>query len=149
MHTEHIDLTTATDREALRTLAAHAQAKGYVDNAYVNALLEREATYPTGLDVSSAGFGLAIPHADPDHVSEQAVIIGLPASDASVPFISMDNPNHTVDAEVVVLLLVTETERYAEFLSNLVKLFSDRTFGNLVRLRDGEALGELIVERCL
>lgn len=146
MKIESVRLTAGTDREALEELAAHAAEKGYVVTGYREALLEREAAYPTGLDVPTAEFGIAIPHADPDYVTEQAVLLGLP--EAPVEFASMDDPERSVAAEVVVLLLVTDEEGYATFLSNLVQLFRDDDFVAMVRSGDGDGLLDLIVERC-
>lgn len=147
MRAETVALTAGTDREALAELAAHARDQGYVEAGYEEALLAREAEFPTGLDVPAAEFGIAIPHADPDHVTEGAVLLGLP--ERPVPFRSMDDPEEAVDAEAVVLLLVTEEEGYAAFLSNLANLFREDAFVEAVRAGDGEALLDLVVERCL
>lgn len=147
MKTDCVELTAGTDREALEELAAHAAEKGYVVTGYREALLEREAAFPTGLDVPTAEFGVAIPHADPDYVTEQAVLLGLP--EEPVEFASMDDPERSVAAEAIVLLLVTDEEGYATFLSNLAELFRDEEFVALVRAGDGEGLLDLLVERCL
>jgi mannitol/fructose-specific phosphotransferase system IIA component (Ntr-type) len=45
--------------------------------------------------------------------------------------------------------LVTETEGYTTFLSSLTKLFQDDEFVRLARERDGDALLDLITDRCL
>jgi PTS system galactitol-specific IIA component len=147
MHTEILELTGDSHRDALTALGEYAVERDYAEEAYIDALLAREEEYPTGLDVPSTGVAVAIPHADPDRVNEQAVLLGLPAS--PIPFYSMDDPGETVDAELVVLLLVTDTEGYSTFLSNLTKLFGDEEFAERTRERDGDALLDLITERCL
>ncbi|WP_311171753.1 PTS sugar transporter subunit IIA [Halobellus ordinarius] len=147
MHTEHLTLTGASHERALEELGAYVVERGYAESEYVDALLEREASYPTGLDIPTAEFGLAIPHADPEYVSEQAVIVGFPED--TLTFQSMDDPDKTVDVDVVILLLVTETEGYTTFLSSLTKLFQDDEFVRLARERDGDALLDLITDRCL
>jgi PTS system galactitol-specific IIA component len=149
MRTEHIELSGETAEEALTELATHAHDRGYVDDGYADALREREAAYPTGLDIPTTGFAIAIPHADPDHVSQQAVVLGLPPAGSSVTFYSMDDPDETVEAEIVVLLLVTDTEGYTTFLSNLAKLFQADEFAALTRERNGDALLKLILDRCV
>lgn len=147
MHTEHLTLAGESNHDALEELAEFVVERGYATPEYVAALLEREQSYPTGLDIPTTDFGLAIPHADPDHVLEQAIVVGFP--DDTVAFRSMDDPEKTVDVDVVVLLLVTETEGYTTFLSNLAKLFQDDEFVRLVRERDGDGLLELVADRCL
>jgi PTS system galactitol-specific IIA component len=149
MRTESVAVTGDDDRAVLTRLGEYAVERGYAEAGYVDALLARESDHPTGLDVPTAGFGIAIPHADPDLVSEAAVVVGLPPAGASVPFRSMDDPETTVDAEAVILLLVTAAEGYATFLSNLASLFQSDEFSALVRERNGEALVDLVVERCV
>lgn len=147
MHTEHLTLTGESHEEALEELGEYVVERGYAAPEYVDALLEREASYPTGLDIPTADFGLAIPHADPDYVTEPAIIVGFPADTLS--FRSMDDPDESVSVDVVVLLLVTETEGYTTFLSNLTKLFQDEQFVRLARERDGDGLLDLVTDRCL
>lgn len=149
MHTESVELDGETYSDVLTEMGTYANEHEWADEEYVDALLAREADYPTGLDVPTAGFGIAIPHADPDHVSEQAVLLGLPPAGSSVSFRSMDDPDQEVEVEVVVLLLVTETEGYSTFLSNLAKLFQADEFADLTKKRDADGLLELIIERCV
>lgn len=147
MHTEAIELTGDTYRDALTELGELAASRDYADDAYTDALLAREEEYPTGLDVPPTEFAVAIPHADPDHVDEAAVLVGLPVSPIS--FRRMDDPDEAIAVELVVLLLVTDTDGYATFLGNLTTLFQDEEFARLTRERDGEGLCDLITDRCL
>jgi len=149
MKTETVELAGDTDTAVLEELARHALEAGYVEEAYVDALLDRERDYPTGLRIERDPdpYGVAIPHADPDHVREQAVLVGLPESTAT--FRSMDDADREIEVDVVVLLLVTETEGYSAFLSNLTKLFQDDDFARLVLEKDGPALAALIADRAV
>ncbi|RDZ63897.1 PTS galactitol enzyme II A subunit [Haloferax sp. Atlit-12N] len=149
MRTESLELTGETDEAVLTELGAYAYDQGWADESYADALLAREADYPTGLDIPTMGFGIAIPHADPDHVTEQAVLLGLPPAGESIAFRSMDNPDEHVAAEVVVLLLVTDTDGYSSFLSNLAKLFQAEEFAEMTKRRDADGLLDLVVERCV
>jgi len=80
-------------------------------------------------------------------VDEAAVLVGLPVSPIS--FRRMDDPDEAIAVELVVLLLVTDTDGYATFLGNLTTLFQDEEFARLTRERDGEGLCDLITDRCL
>jgi len=146
MYSESLTLTGEDDETVLRELSDHAVAADLADPAYVDALLEREEDYPTGLSIpgEDGHLGIAIPHADPDHVNRQAVIVGLPEETAT--FRSMDDKDEEIEVDVVVLLLVTETEGYSAFLSNLTKLFQDDDFADRVRAKDGDALVEMILD---
>lgn len=147
MHTAAIHLDVESAEDALCELGTRATEAGYVEETYVDAVLDREATHPTGLSVQTASFGVAIPHADVDRVKEQGLIVGLPST--PVQFHSMDDPDRTVDVEVILLLLVTDTDGYATFLSNLANLFSDEAFIEAVRSDRGDRVIELISEHCL
>ena len=149
MRTESITLAGGSDEDVLTRLGEYAIDRGYAEAGYVDALLEREANHPTGLDVPTKGFGIAIPHADPDFVTEAAALVGLAPPGEAIEFASMDDPDQTVEVEVVILLLVNETEGYTTFLSNLAKLFQANEFATLVRRRDGDGLLGLVVDRCI
>lgn len=149
MQTEHISLESESAEGVLEELATHAQESGYVEEAYVGALLERERNHPTGLRIEreTDPFGIAIPHADPDYVREQAIIVGLPESTAT--FRSMDDKDQEIDVNAVILLLVTESDGYASFLSNLTALFQDDEFARTVLEQDADGIVDLILDRAV
>jgi len=147
MDAERVHVDGETDTAVLEELGTYAHQQSYATESFVDALLERESNYPTGLDISTHGLGIAIPHADPEHVNDPAVILGLPKT--TIPFTSMDDPDVRIDVDVVVLLLVTDTEGYSTFLSNLTNLFQDSEFAEAAHERDAHTLLELIFERCI
>jgi PTS system galactitol-specific IIA component len=147
MKTDSVRVDGESSETVLREMGRYAFAEGYVSETYTDALLERESSYPTGLDIPTLEFGIAIPHADPEHVVEPAVILGIPED--TVAFRSMDDPDRTVDVELVVLLVVADTEGYTTFLSNLTTLFQDEEFVAAARERDDERLLDLIVDRTI
>ena len=147
MRTEHADISSGTTEGVLRELGRYAVERGYAAEGYVEALLDREADFPTGLAVPATPFDVAIPHADPEHVREGALVLGLP--DEPIPFRDMDDPDDTVDAGVVVLLLARDGDGYAAFLSSLATLLQDPGFADAVRAEDLERILGLIEEECL
>lgn len=146
METDYIELVGETAEDVLEELATYALESGYVEEPYVNALLERERVHPTGLriDRETDPFGIAIPHADPGHVREEAVVLGLPES--PVTFHSMDDKDSQIQVDAVVLLLVTDTDGYTTFLSDLTTLFQDDAFATAVLDRDADRTLELILD---
>lgn len=147
MITEHTSISGTSVETVLRELSQYAVDRGYADGGYVEAVLDREADYPTGLRIPAESFGIAIPHADPEYVSTEAVILGLPPR--TVAFRSMDDPGQTVDAEAVLLLLTAGSDGYTSFLSNLAGLFQDDQFVATVRTGDADAVLDLVEEHCL
>lgn len=147
MRTEvvHFDAESSTD--ALESLVSIAESNDYVTDAYGEALLDREGEFPTGIYIPSLDYGVAIPHADADLVTEQALVVGVPES--SVAFDNMEAPEETVDTELVLLLVVADTDGYSEFLSNLVPLFQEKSFYEHIQSGDGDAIVEKISDACL
>ena len=76
--------------------------KEYVKETYINAVLERERTLPTGLDIGE--MCVAIPHTDSKHVNESNVAVGILKN--PVKFNSMIDPKDRLDVELVFLLAV-------------------------------------------
>lgn len=147
MRTDTTPTTATSAEELLRELAEYATDRDYAVDGYADAVLERESEYPTGLSIPDESFGIAIPHADPEYVREDAVVLGLP--DDPVRFRSMDDPEKPVDAEAVLLLCSTGSEGYTTFLSNLASLFQDDRFVASVREGDTDAVLDLVDEHCL
>lgn len=144
METPVVTFDADSATEALEQLAAVAEDEGYVTEEYRAALLDREDEFPTGIYVPPLDYGVAIPHADAEYASEQAVVVGLP--ETPVEFGNMEDPADTVAAELVLLLVVSDTDGYSEFLSNLVPLFREESFYEDVRAGNGEALVESITD---
>ena len=147
MRTEHADISSGTAEGVLRELGRYAVERGYTAEGYVEALLDREADFPTGLSIPDASFGVAIPHADPDLVEQEAVLLGLPSE--PVAFDSMDDPDESVDAAAVLLLIASGSDGYNAFLSNLADLFQADGFIEAVRSQSSERVLELVEENCL
>jgi len=147
MQTEYASVSGESAEAVLCELGEYAVAHGYAQEGYVQAVLEREAAFPTGLQLPGEGVGVAIPHADPDHVRRDGVVLGLP--EEPVAFASMDDPDRSVDAGAVLLLLATGSDGYTAFLSNLTTLFQEDAFGAAVRERDADTVLDLVRTHCL
>jgi galactitol PTS system EIIA component len=142
VETEVVHFEDSTSTAALESLVSIAEIKGYVTDEYRAALLDREEEYPTGLYIPPHDYAVAIPHADADLALEQALVVGVP--DAPVTFHSMEAPEKTVEAELVLLLVVAETDGYSKFLSKLVSLFQEESFYHAVQAGSGDEIVEQV-----
>jgi galactitol PTS system EIIA component len=106
-------------REAIAVLADALQAAGKVRETFLEAVLQREAEFPTGLP--TPGAAIAIPHTDVQHCMEPAVAVGT-LRDA-VRFEEMGSPGSTLDVRIVFLLSITNPEDHVEWLSRLSSAF--------------------------
>jgi PTS system galactitol-specific IIA component len=133
--------------EVLRRLAQDLCAVGRVHPTYEDAVVARERTFPTGLAVGD--IGVAIPHADVEHVREPGIAIATLS--APVAFGEMGNPGQTVPVRIVFMLAIHEAEAMVGVLQDLVGSFQqpgalaailDATSPEDVRTVFGRALRE-------
>jgi PTS system galactitol-specific IIA component len=115
------DLEASSDQAAIEKLAMFLHEKGMVKESYINAIMEREKVFSTGLPTGS--IGVAIPHTDVEHVNEPAVAIGILKD--PVPFTVMASDDDKVDVKVMFMLAVKEPHAQIELLSTLMGVLSD------------------------
>lgn len=116
-----INLDATTNNDVIKALGELMKKKEYVKDSYVDAVLNREATLPTGLNIG--GTCVAIPHTDPVHVNAPAIAVGL--LNTPVKFHSMIAPDQELDVRVVFLLAVKDPKEQVELLTKLMALFQN------------------------
>jgi PTS system galactitol-specific IIA component len=128
---EHLILPNlkARDRtEVITSMGAMLHTRGHVRDTFIDAVLEREEEFATGLPTPE--IHVAIPHADIEHVIQPAIAIAV--LDEPVEFGEMGNPDNTVDVQLVCMLAVTESETLVSLLKSLVGIFQDPQLLHLI-----------------
>ena len=110
---------TASDVET--ALAEILYNVGYVRDTYVQAILDREAVYPTALEVGA--LNIAIPHCDVEHVKEGALCVGVLKH--PVPWRRMDAPDCDAPVSFVVMLALNEAHAHLEMLQKVIGIAQD------------------------
>ncbi|MGC9399721.1 MAG: PTS sugar transporter subunit IIA [Anaerolineae bacterium] len=105
--------------DAIRQLGAKLEAAGYVKASWVDAAIEREKVFATGLPTPQ--IGVAIPHADVEHVLRQGLAVGV--LEEPVAFGEMGNPESTVEVTIICALAVNKSELMVKLLQQLVEIF--------------------------
>ena len=82
--------------------------EGYSRSDYVEALKQREAQFPTGLDIN--GFGVAIPHTDAGYVLHETE--GIMTLKHPVTFIQMGSDDTQVEVKVVFMLAIEDPKNH-------------------------------------
>lgn len=121
LKTEHIlvNVNAKDAQEAIQALTMALVETGHVTPGFAEDVWKREQTFPTGLPTQP--LAVAIPHADPDHVNQSAVCIGV--LNAPVRFAQMGTDGSTLlDARLIFLLAVREREKQVEMIAQLVTL---------------------------
>lgn len=110
----------ATSRErAIEALAKVMLENDCVAESFLNAVLEREKIFPTGL--ATASFGVALPHTDCEHVKRTSIAVGVLAN--PVEFHAMDDPDATVEVKLIFLMAIRESEALIDILQKLAEVF--------------------------
>ena len=118
--------------------------KGYITPEYIQACLEREKTYPTGLLMAN-GQGIAIPHADYTLVKTNS--ISIVRFDKGVVFGQMEDADLTVECGIMFNLAFATSDQHMSVLRRLFTLFQDISSSRAVTLKRTKS-GNML-KRCL
>ncbi|WP_088810668.1 MULTISPECIES: PTS sugar transporter subunit IIA [Listeria] len=132
------DTTCVTQEDVFKTVADKGAELHYVTNHFLGKLMEREAVFPTGLKLD--GYGVALPHTDPECVNEQ--FIAVLTSKEGIPFQLMEDKNQHVKAEVIFVLGLNEPHSQLEVLRQLMGIIQDK--GNIRALHAANSAEEII-----
>ncbi len=116
----YLDVPFSSQRELFSFAAADFEKQGYVNKDYLQALLEREEAFPTGM--RTAVCGLAIPHVDSQYVLKPG--IAFIRVKEPVAFKEMCT-NQDVEVKLLFMLLVKDKSKQVSMLSSLMGCFSD------------------------
>ena len=135
-----IDLEARTSDEVFQKLGGVLTEKGFGKDTYVKALIDREAEYPTGLNID--GCGIAIPHTPVDFVNESATCIGILKE--PVKFLEMGT-DEDVAVKIVFVLCVTDPQKHMEQLQRIVSIIQDKeVLKKLQNTRNTDEIIEII-----
>jgi PTS system galactitol-specific IIA component len=104
----------------LRLMAEQAHRAGLVRDTFADAVVEREARFPTGLPTAVPA---AIPHTDATHVVGAGLVVALLAD--PVEFVEMGSTDRTVRATLVVMLLVQDPAEQVTALGEVIAMLQD------------------------
>ena len=107
----------SSSQQALEHIGEEMLARGVVHDSYPLALLEREATFPTGIALEQ--HAVAIPHCEAVHAKSPAIY--LIRQDNPVPFQRADDDGE-IDVSLIIALIV---ENPTAQLQLLRRLFSE------------------------
>lgn len=116
------DVEAETTDDIFRQLGGALTEKGYTKDSYVQALIDREEEYPTGLNID--GIGVAIPHTPIEHVNKAATCIGILKK--PVEFIEMGSDDDKVDVQLVFMLAVVDPSAHIDQLQRIVTIIQDK-----------------------
>ncbi|RJX67151.1 PTS galactitol transporter subunit IIA [Vibrio sinensis] len=121
----NMNVELATSEDALNHISEFLIENAYVKPSYDMAIREREAMYPTGIDL---GFGaVAIPHCDAAHAIKPCVYLIRPVK--PIVFERADDDGE-VKAAIIMALVVTNPAEQMKLLRSLFSSLQDEVFFN-------------------
>lgn len=109
--------------DALKHIGQEMLRAGVVNLSYPDALLRREAEYPTGIMLEN--HAVAIPHCEAEHALKPALYLIRP--DLPVPFAQADG-DEWVAAQLIIALIVIHPSEQLVLLKNLFGQLQDPIF---------------------
>ena len=117
-----LHFTEALSRtELLEKMGAIAIEKQWAKPGFVEAMLERESKYATGLHTK--GIEVAIPHADPEWTDLPGMVVAF--LDQPVDFEPMGGQGELVSAKFVFMLVIPDADTHITFLQGLASFIED------------------------
>lgn len=139
-----LDLEGLTKEEVLEAMAANLEEKGLVKDTFKDAVIAREAEYATGLP--TAGYSVAIPHTDVEHVNRKAISVAVLKEPVS--FGVMGDPEETTPVKLVFMLAMDEADSQLGLLTKLMQIFQDEeTLKFLVNGKDKTEIVKLLADK--
>lgn len=117
------DLRFNNEQKALTYISEQLQQKGIVKKSHLEALIEREKTFPTGIALD--GYAVAIPHCEAEHAISPAIFIVRTRS--PVAFNRADEDS-IVEVSLIISLVVTSPEDQLTLLKALFSNLQDKEF---------------------
>ncbi|MGB9679437.1 MAG: PTS sugar transporter subunit IIA [Thermoanaerobacteraceae bacterium] len=118
------NLDAENREEVFRVLYKKLLDNGYVKESFLEGIIKRESTFPTGLLLNN--YNVAIPHTDAEHVLKPAIAVATLSK--PVVFKNMANPQEDVSVKIVFMIALNESHSQVEILQKLVELIQNKKF---------------------
>lgn len=115
------DVKAKNSEDAIRQVGQYLLKGGFVKDSYIDAVVQRETEYPTGLQLKD--IAVAMPHTAGVHVNTPAVCVAKLAN--PVTFAHMGDPDTTVEAELLFMMAIKDPDAQLETLQKVMGIFTN------------------------
>jgi PTS system galactitol-specific IIA component len=137
----YLDVDGEDSEELLSKLSDVLYEKGYVEESFKQAILDREKEFPTGLP--TLGVKVALPHTDPKHVIKPAILVSTLRK--PIKFKEMGSGINDVEVEMVFMLAVKKPEYQVKLLQKLINIFSkEDVLTSLKECKDADSIYDIL-----
>lgn len=124
-----LNQTFKSTDELFEKVAEVAKNSQMVTESFLPKIKEREATFPTGLELEDRG--VAIPHTDADTIKSE--FVAVITNQEGIPFKRMDDPNQDVSAKIIFVLGLNQPHAQLEMLQALMGVIQDTSVLNQIQ----------------
>lgn len=117
----HLDISEKDYESVIKKLGKTMERNNYVKETFINAVIEREKIYPTGLP--SSKLSVAIPHTDTKHVKKSSISIGILKE--PIEFKMMGNIKKSLKVKIVLLLAIKDSAMQIDLLKKLMTVIQN------------------------
>lgn len=117
-----LDADVTTFDEVIELIGEQFIEKGIVKDTYIQAVIEREKVYPTGLPGN--GYNIAIPHTDSNHVLRPSV--GVVVTRQPIEVSMMGSPDVKLQCQMFFPLAMEHPKKQLALLRQLMSFFQDQ-----------------------
>ena len=130
------------NKEVLSNLADYLKEEKMVKESFKEAILEREKSYPTGLQFD--GYGIALPHTDSEHVIKSQ--IAIMTLEKPVKFVEMATTDKEIEVKTIFMLALKDSNQHIKILQKVMELLQDKEAMSKIESFDDskESLDKLI-----
>lgn len=107
--------------ELFRSVSSVLLKEGFVKETFCQSIIEREKRFPTGLSTRNLKF--AIPHTEAEYANESAIVPVF--LDEPIIFNRMDNPEESIQVNIVFILVLKDGYQHVKVLGNLIRSMQD------------------------
>lgn len=120
-----LDISAKDNIDAIKQLGQILVNNKYIDASYTDSVIEREASFPTGLALTNTNAGIAIPHASPNNNIQKN---GIAAARLKNPikFYSMENPDEQISIDMIFMLALSSSTEHLDVLKKLFIAFQNQ-----------------------
>ncbi len=115
-----LDMDASGAEGVIRALGTKLIEKGYVREGFIDAVIERERDFPTGLPTA---IPVALPHTDAIHCARCALAIAVLRH--PVTFREMGDSTRELSVQIVMLLAIDDPKAQVPWLQSIVGLLQD------------------------
>ena len=140
-----IDLDAKDTKEVFEQVGGAFIKEGYAKETYIQGLIDREAEFPTGLDID--GFGVAIPHAPVEHVNKTGTAIAVLRNPVTFHEMGGDDED-TVEARLIIMFCVDQPSAHIDKLQRTITIIQDKeVLGKIEKAKEPQEIINIIKDK--